>query len=162
MSEKRKPISKFIKQAWTNMNIRAGKYKHLQSKKQEHSNKCYENIKIEFTRDEFKQWCLLQENFILSLKKPSVDRKDSTKNYSLDNIQIIELTENLKRKAVGNSYIKGPKSKTERGVTKRRNKWIARITYNYSEHHIGSYDNKEEALNAFIKEYTKIHGKKPF
>lgn len=74
------------------MNLRAGKYRHLQTK-----SKClsYADISIEFTRDEFKTWCLVQEQFIFSLKRPSIDRIDKSKNYSLSNIQIIELTANI-------------------------------------------------------------------
>lgn len=48
MSEQRKPISRFIKSRWTAMNIRCGKYVHLQTK-----SKCltYNKIVIEFSRD---------------------------------------------------------------------------------------------------------------
>lgn len=32
MSKNRTPIGKFIHNKWTNLNIRAGKYRHLQTK----------------------------------------------------------------------------------------------------------------------------------
>ena len=55
-----KKLNKKIKSMWTTMNIRAGKYKHLQTK-----NKCkaYENIIITFNRDEFKKWCYDQQEY---------------------------------------------------------------------------------------------------
>lgn len=87
-----KRIKKFIKSSWTNMNLRCGKYKHLQTK-----SKCksYKNINIEFVRKDFDNWCFKNKNIILTLDRPSIDRKDSNCNYSLDNIQIIELINNI-------------------------------------------------------------------
>lgn len=157
MSEKRKPISKFIRSSWVSMNIRAGKYKHLQTEYQKHANECYKDISIEFTREEYKEWCLNQESYILSLSRPSVDRLDSSKNYSLDNIQIIELSDNISKKKYGNRW----KNKV-RGVRKVRNKWYARITFNYKERHIGSYNTEEEAQTAFNEEFFKLYGKYPY
>lgn len=162
MSEKRKPISKFIKSSWTAMNIRCGKYKHTQSSEQIVKNKRYEGIKIEFTRDEYKDWCLKQQEYILSLSRPSVDRLDSNKNYSLINIQIIELVDNIKKKRPGSRYLNGSLSDKPRGTKKSGNKWIARITYQCKERHIGSFNTKEEAEAAFKAEYYKIYGKYPF
>lgn len=76
------------------MNIRCGKYSHLRTEK-----KCknYKNISIEFTREEFKNWCKKNEKTILSLKRPSIDRINNYKNYSLDNIQVIELKHNIRK-----------------------------------------------------------------
>lgn len=94
MSEKRTLIGKFIHSSWINLNIRCGKYKHLRTVE-----KCrtYENIQVEFTREEYKNWCLLRKDHILNLSRPSLDRKDKNKNYSLDNIQIIELPINIRK-----------------------------------------------------------------
>lgn len=94
MGNKRTPIGKFIHTTWTNMNIRCGKYR-----KHRTVSKClsYENIQIEFSREEFKEYCLDNEIHILSLVRPSLDRIDPLKNYSLDNIQIIELLENMRK-----------------------------------------------------------------
>ena len=87
-------VSKFIGSSWTGMNIRCGKYKHLQTAKK---CKSYRNISIKITRDEFKSWCIEQEDAIRSLKRPSIDRIDNGLDYSLDNMQIIELSDNIRK-----------------------------------------------------------------
>lgn len=155
----KKRIFKFIKSTWTNLNIRCGKYRHLQTK-----NKCksYALINIEFTRNEYKAWCLNQEKQILLLKKPSLDRIDSSKNYSLDNIQIIELCENIRKKRMGNDYINGPNSNKKRGIKKIKNKFMARITINYKEIYLGSFNTKDDAYNAFKSAYILYYNKLPW
>jgi hypothetical protein len=85
-------LNKFVKSSWTNMNIRCGKYKHLQTKEK---CKSYENIKIICTREEFKKWCFSKLSLIKKLKRPSIDRKNKNKDYFLNNMQIIELKENI-------------------------------------------------------------------
>jgi len=87
-----KKINRFIKSKWTNMNIRAGKYRHLQTK-----DKClhYNGINILFNREEFSKWCFTQKDLILKLMRPSIDRIDNLKDYTFDNLQIIELTLNI-------------------------------------------------------------------
>lgn len=159
MSEKRTPLSKFVKSAWTNMNIRAGKYRHLGSASK---HKCYVGIYIEFSREEFKTWCAQHLELILKLKRPSVDRIDSTKNYSLENLQIVELSENLKRKTPGSSYLNGPKSNTRRGVRKVGGKFQARITYRQKQQHLGMFDTFEEAATMFRTAYVRLHGREPW
>lgn len=79
-------LNKIIKSMWTNMNIRCGKYKHLRT---ESKCKSYDNISITFSREEFKDFCHLNKEKILSLNRPSLDRIDSNKNYSIDNINFI-------------------------------------------------------------------------
>ncbi|MGL5078377.1 MAG: hypothetical protein ACRDBG_21470 [Waterburya sp.] len=158
MTEKQKVISKFIDTSWTNMNIRAGKYRHLQTK-----SKCknYNNITITFDRNEYKNWCLLRSKDILSLKRPSIDRIDSKKNYDLDNIQIIELRDNIAKKRIGNRYLNGPKSKEIRGV-RFNGKWTARIHFKTKEYHLGTFNTKNEALTAFRNKYFEFYKKYPF
>lgn len=159
MLEKRKPISKFIKTTWLSMNIRAGKYRHLSNNKK---NKAYNNINIYFSRDEFKTWCLNQELYILSLKRPSIDRIDSSKHYSLDNIQVIELALNIKKKRPGSRYLNGDLSNEVRGFRKSGNKYIARITISRKETHLGTFDTKKEAIIAFKTAYYNHYGKLPY
>lgn len=157
--KKRKSINKFIKSSWTNMNIRAGKYRHLQTK-----NKCkiYRNIFIEFTRNEYKNWCLKQEQYILSLLKPSVDRIDNTKNYSLNNIQIINLDENIRKKRYESAYVNGPRQKLKRGISKCGNKFRARIKIKGKENHLGLFNTEKEAYEVFRLEYIKFYNKEPW
>lgn len=90
----RTPIGKIIQSTWTNLNVRCsnGKYKHLSTISK---SRTYDNISLEFTREEFKQYCLGNSELILSLERPSIDRRDSSKNYSIDNIRFIELRENI-------------------------------------------------------------------
>jgi hypothetical protein len=104
-------LMKFIKSSWTNMNIRAGKYRRNTRK-----NKSYVNINIEFSREEYKQWCFEQKDQILLLTKPSFDRLDSNVNYCLSNIQIIELSDNIRKKKFGCKYIGGPGDNLSRGI----------------------------------------------
>ena len=160
--DKRSVIGKFIHNSWISINMRCGKYKHLQQEEQKQRNKCYEGIIIEFSRKDYKDWCLTQKEYISTLNRPSLDRIDSTKNYSLDNIQIIELADNNKKKRPGSQYLNGPLSKTPRGVRKQGNRWTARITYKQKEKHIGSFNTKEEAEAAFKVEYYNLYGKYPF
>lgn len=95
-------LNRIIKSMWTNVNIRCGKYTHLRTE-----NKCksYKNIKIVFTRQEFKSFCIKIGDYILSSDRPSLDRIDSDRDYSLDNIRVIELHNNIKNKRVGNKYL---------------------------------------------------------
>lgn len=162
MSKQRTPIGSFIHSSWTSINIRCGKYQHIQTEYQKLKNKTYKNIIIEFTQPEYKEWCLNNKKQILSLKKPSIDRIDTTKNYSLDNIQVIELKENVGKKRFGCRYINGPLENTPRGVSKSGNKWRARISFKSKETHLGTFNSKEEALEVFKKEYYKLYGKNPF
>lgn len=157
--KKRTKIGAFIHSSWTNMNIRAGKYRHLQTK-----NKCknYENIIIEFNLNEYKEWCLKREKYILSLERPSLDRINSLKNYKLENIQIIELKQNISKKKPGNNYLNGPLSNKKRGVRKIKNKFSARITFNNKERHLGMFKSKDDAYTCFYNEYFNYYGKYPW
>lgn len=154
-----KKLNKKIKSMWTTMNIRAGKYKHLQTK-----NKCktYENIIITFSREEFKKWCYTQQEYILSLSRPSLDRINSSDNYTLTNIRIVELIENIRSKRPGNQYINGLKSKSIRGHRKQGNKWSARLCSNGKCKHLGTFDTEGEAMESFRENYFNLYGKYPY
>lgn len=105
---KRTPIGKFIHNSWTNLQIRCGKYKHLNTKLK---NKNYKNISIEFSFSEYKNYCIENKEYILSLKRPSLDRINNKNNYSINNIQIIELSENIIKDKTVFKYNKGICSK---------------------------------------------------
>lgn len=83
-------IGEFVHSKWTALNLRAGKYR-IDSKK----NNSYKNINIIFTREEFRDWCIANESIILSMTRPSIDRLDKSKDYTLSNIQVLELRDNI-------------------------------------------------------------------
>lgn len=153
---KRTPIGKFIHQAWTNMNLRCGKYRHLGTA---YKNKSYANIAISLTREEFKAYCWEYKDLILSLTTPSVDRIDSAKDYSIDNIQIIELKDNIKKKRNHNTWTF---SKKRRGITKTGNKYTAKITIKSKTTHLGVFETKEEAYESFRQAYIIYYNKEPW
>lgn len=94
MSDKRTPIGKFIHSSWISINMRAGKYRHLQT-----VSKCesYKDVYVIFSRQEYKDFCIKNKESILILERPSVDRLDNSKNYEINNIQFIELSENIRK-----------------------------------------------------------------
>ena len=92
-------IGNFIHSRWIGLNIRCsnGKYKHLATK-----SKCktYDNININISFDEFKKLCVENEYLISNLQKPSIDRIDNTKDYTISNIQFIELSTNIGKEKI--------------------------------------------------------------
>lgn len=154
-------LNKRIKSVWTNINIRAanGLYRKERS---DNKNNVYENINILFTRKEFKDWCFLNKDVILSLKRPSIDRINNKGHYSLDNIRFIELCENIRRKNLGNNYLNGKLSNNKRGITPRYGKFTAKITLNNKCKYLGNFSTKEKAYNAYKKAYFEHYGRLPW
>lgn len=155
---KRSPIGKIIHSKWININTRAinGKYRVNCNK-----NNCYNNVKITFTREEFKNYCLINKDYILSLKNPSVDRIDSNGDYSLNNIRFIELEENVKRKQKGNKFITNSQG-LKRGIRKVGIKFVSRICFDKKEIYLGIFNTEEEAYSVFKEKYKELYGKYPF
>lgn len=58
-------------------------------------NSHYKDIKMEITKEEFVAW-FIEHDF----PGASVDRIDNTKNYSIDNIQMISLANNIRKDKV--------------------------------------------------------------
>lgn len=58
-------------------------------------NKCYENVKMLISKEDFVKW-FMENDF----EGASVDRIDNTKDYSMDNIQLIPLDENVRKDKV--------------------------------------------------------------
>lgn len=92
------PIKKFINVTWTNINRRTvnGLKPNLKSR----GTRRYieRNIRLEFSRQEFSAWVYSQRAAFEALKlagqRPSINRIDSTGNYTLENINIISLDQN--------------------------------------------------------------------
>lgn len=95
MGDKRTPIGKFIHTTWGNLQLRVGRHKHLQKFPKKYS--CYEGIELQMTLEDYKAYCYQHKEHILSLDRPSLDRVDSAGHYCIENIQIIELAENLRK-----------------------------------------------------------------
>lgn len=89
--------------AWEHLNGRSGaKYNY---------SKCYENVQVRMTREEFMAWAVpkYREWFAAhpSRKgpdnKPTIDRIDTLGHYELGNIQLISFAANLAKKATVNT-----------------------------------------------------------
>jgi len=93
---KRTRLGSFIHTTWTNLNVRCGNGKYHSKRTRE---KCltYESILIQFTRDEFKFWCIRNKEIIERLSRPLIDRVDKNKNYTIDNIQVTDLSEHIRK-----------------------------------------------------------------
>ena len=55
-------------------------------------NRCYEGVKMAMTKEEFVDWFMAND-----FEGASVDRIDKTKDYSIDNVQLIPLIENMRK-----------------------------------------------------------------
>lgn len=55
-------------------------------------NRCYQQIKMRIGKDDFVKW-FMEHDF----EGASVDRIDKTKDYTLDNIQLIPLADNIRK-----------------------------------------------------------------
>lgn len=95
-NKSRTVVGNFVHSVWTGLNIRCsnGKYFHLRT-----TDKClrYETVLIKMSREEFKDFCISNKNIIESLTRPSLDRIDDKGDYSIGNIQIIELGDNIRK-----------------------------------------------------------------
>tara|TARA_R110002020_G_scaffold173645_1_gene364560 strand:+ start:2822 stop:3256 length:435 start_codon:yes stop_codon:yes gene_type:complete len=72
---------------------------------------------------------------------PCVDHIDrDTQNNSLDNLRWVTYSQNSRNKTGVKGYT----------WDKKRNKYVASYTLNKKKYHIGSYDTKEEARQAYL------------
>ena len=92
MISKRTVVGKFVHTTWGNLQSRCANGKYWRDTPK---NRSYCNVLLLIEREDFKTWCWQQQNRIESLNRPSLDRIDSNKNYTIDNIQIIELEQNI-------------------------------------------------------------------
>jgi hypothetical protein len=55
-------------------------------------------IRVEYSFDDFLSWWIQEKDLNPHLEKYSVGRKDHTKNYSLDNIELVSKSQNSKER----------------------------------------------------------------
>ena len=86
----------------------------------------------------------------------TIDRIDTNGNYCLENCRWVDKT----TQAVNRNKPKNATSSKYRNVTKAsKNRYSARVTYNYVTYVIGYYETEDEAANA-VDEYI-IQNKLP-
>lgn len=154
-------VYKYAKGAWGSINQRTinGKYTDNPSVANNPQQVSYINkgIRLEFTQEEFYSFVEANSDIILKIYadggKPSLDRIDTAKDYSLDNIQIIPLSDNLGKRRKS----KKPKqflSKIGARIYNRKAYIKHQPSGNYEELNIDKYfdkmDNKEIITAASI------------
>jgi hypothetical protein len=99
---RRTPLARFIKSTWSNLNIRCGNGRYRQHMQTRSKSKSYDSVMIEITRAEFKAWCesAPQRDAIETMHRPSLDRVDRAKGYSLTNMRIVPLAYNIAKEKV--------------------------------------------------------------
>lgn len=104
--KKANPYLQIINNRWAAINQRTanGKFNSSFTAQNNPQTQSYQKkgITLELTFQEFKDWMLENEEkhnqIVLSGDNSSIDRLDETKGYSLDNIQMISLHENIEKR----------------------------------------------------------------
>lgn len=103
-SMRRGTVAYFVKQSWHALNRRTVNGKYPDRKNPKNAPYFAKGIRLEMSRSEFKSFCETHKATIRDLykqgKTPSLDRIDSQGHYSIDNIQIISLSENVRKSNV--------------------------------------------------------------
>lgn len=100
------PYMRLIRSRWASINQRCinGVYNSSESVIKNYQQKSYhkKGIKLEMTKDEFIAWMMsvkdLHDEIIKNGDKSSINRIDSRKGYSIDNLELISLHRNLEEK----------------------------------------------------------------
>lgn len=108
-----------------------------------------------------KEFVNLYNNWITSKKNrklvPTLDRIDSSKGYTVDNVKWKTLSENSKNVRF---KLRTPDKQLPVGVRKSRAKHVlkyeARARNNYQYIHLGTYDTVEEAQKAYLDYKSNI------
>jgi hypothetical protein len=117
-------IQYFKSCAWAGLNSRTinGMYPNYGCKRASFYFK--KGIMLLFTKEEFYSWCDKHKNRILQLYKnkesPSVDRKNPTLHYSIDNIRVIPLEKNFELARQRSGMLKAVKIRAIHIETKQR------------------------------------------
>lgn len=94
-------VKKFINTTWHNINKRTVNGLHKKDAGPSHLAYINRGIRVNFTRQEFADWCNEHKSIILKFyalnDKPSIDRICSKGHYEIGNIRIISYTENCKQ-----------------------------------------------------------------
>lgn len=134
---KNDPMSWYPNSSYTSVSQRAtnGKYANAPSVLANQQQNSYhkKNIQLLISKEEWFDFWKSQEELVLKIIEtgdiPSIDRVDSNKDYTLDNIRILPLSEN-RRKCKNSNYT--PK---DRMTTKQRNRMA------YEKNHPGARVN---------------------
>lgn len=93
----------FRRVTWIGINGRTVNGKHPMPHHASSASYLKKGIKLGMTKEEFYSWCDENREVILALwaagQRPSVDRVDSSGDYTIKNIRVLSLQENMRRKS---------------------------------------------------------------
>ena len=87
---------------------------------------------------------------------------DHIKHSNPPNNNIKNLREASHQQNIFNKRPKDNRYTKFKGITKRKNNWVAQITYNKKHYHIGSYESEEDAAKAYDNKASELFGKHAF
>ena len=117
--------------------------------------------KVDLRKDKTRYTCRIHRLIAMAFipnpeGKPFVDHiNNNTLDNRTENLRWATPTQNNFNSKISKNNTSGVK-----GVSyhKRDNKWIARIKINGKQTHLGSFDNKEDAIKARLKKSIEIQG----
>jgi len=117
--------------------------------------------KVDLRKDKTRYTCRIHRLIAMAFipnpeGKPFVDHiNNNTLDNRTENLRWATPTQNNFNSKISKNNTSGVK-----GVSyhKRDNKWIARIKINGKQTHLGSFENKEEAIKARLKKSIEIQG----